>query len=105
MVNTDNLRVSRIEQINGSPALTVDGRPVPMMSYQWGLGNKIDNDPAHDTKWMLENVAKTGAELYFNWFWIDDPERFDEHYDKFLEQMKLLTDILPDSLDQYHRLR
>ena len=98
MVNTDNLRVSRIEQINGSPALTVDGRPVPMMSYQWGLGNKIDNDPAHDTKWMLENVAKTGAELYFNWFWIDDPERFDEHYDKFLEQMKLLTDTLEKEL-------
>lgn len=96
--STEQLRVSRIEQINGAPALTVDGRPIPMMSYQWGLGNRIDNDPAHDTKWMLENVVKADTELFFNWFWIDDPEKFDTYYDKFIEQMKLLTDIRPDAL-------
>lgn len=96
--NIEKLRISRIENINGSPALTVDGRPIPLMSYQWGLGNKIDDDPAHDTKWMLENVAKANTELFFNWFWIDDPEKFDLHYDTFTEQMKLLTDIVPDAL-------
>ena len=59
--NTENLRIARIEKINGAPALTVDGRPIPMMAYQWRLGMTIDDDPTHDSRWMVENMVKAGV--------------------------------------------
>lgn len=96
--NTENLRVARIEKINGAPALTVDGRPIPMMTYQWRLGMTIDDDPDHDSRWMVENMSKAGVELYFTRFIMNDPDKFDKYYDIFMEQMKLLTDIRPDAL-------
>lgn len=95
---TDFLRTARIEMINGAPALTVDGRPIPMMAYQWRLGMRIDDDPSHDSTWMIENMIKAGVELYFTRFSIDDPEKFDHYYDVFIKQMKILTDRLPDAL-------
>jgi len=96
--NTEKLRISRIENVNGSPALTVDGRPIPLMSYQWRPGVKIDDVPEHDTKWMLENVATANTELYFIEIGLSDPEKFEERFQRLMEAMKFLLDICPDAL-------
>ena len=81
--NTEYLRCARVEQVNGAPALCVDGRPIPMMAYQWRLGMRIDDDPAHDSAWMVENMMAAGVELFFTRFSMDDPEKFDAYYDIF----------------------
>lgn len=94
----EKLRNARIEQINGAPALTVDGRPIPMMTYQWRLGCKIDEDPTHDSKWMVENMAKAGVELFFTGFTICNPDDFEKYFDIFMQEMKILTEINPDIL-------
>ncbi|MBR2950769.1 MAG: hypothetical protein IKC46_13075 [Lachnospiraceae bacterium] len=93
-----NLRTAKVEMINGAPALTVDGRPIPQMAYQWRLGMRIDDDPAHDSKWMVENMMKAGVELFFTRFSMDDPAKFDFYYDIFIQQMELLTSLKPDVL-------
>ena len=96
--NTENLRVAKVETVNGAPALTVDGRPIPMMTYQWGMGTVMDNDPSHDSRWQVEGMVKAGVELFFTKFWINDPKRFDEYYQTFLDEMKMLTELKPDAL-------
>lgn len=94
----DKLRTAKIEQIGGAPALTVDGRVIPMMSYQWRLGTKIDSNPEHNSKWMVENMAKAGVELFFTEFNINDPERFDEYYQVFMTEMEIVLNARPDAL-------
>jgi len=92
------LHTAKIERIQGAPALTVDGRPIPMMAYQWRLGIAIDSDPGHDSRWQIENMARAGVELFFTEIQLDDPARFEELYSVFMSEMELLTEIVPDAL-------
>lgn len=63
-----NLRTVKVEMRNGAPALTVDGRPVPQMAYQWRLGMRIDDDPAHDNKWMVGKYDESRCRAVFHPF-------------------------------------
>ncbi len=96
--NTENLRVARVENVNGAPALTVDGRPIPMMAYQWSIGAPLYDDPAHDSRWMVENMSKAGVELFFTRFWINDPKKFDDYYNLLERELAIVTSVRPDAM-------
>ena len=99
-INTDDLRVAKVEMVNGAPALTIDGRPIPMMTYQWQIREKtgLDDDPSHDSRWQAEGMIKAGVELFFAKYFIDDPVNFEKYWDDFMAEMKMLTEIKPDIL-------
>ncbi len=97
-MNAEKIRSAKIEQINNAPALVVDGKPIPMMTYQWRLGCKIDENPSHDSEWMIKNMIKAGVEIFFTGFTISDPLKFEEYFDVFMQEMELLTKEKSDAL-------
>lgn len=102
-MNIDELKECSVKMINGAPAITVDGEPVPMMSYHWRMGAidwkfpSEEEKNTHDTKWRIQTIDKAGIGIYFTRMWMNDPKRLDEHYENFLLELKLLTEVNPNA--------
>lgn len=99
MVNyTERIKHAKVEIINGVPTLTVDGRPINLMTYQFSLGREISEDPNKDTAYMLRNFGEAGIELYFIRINLDGPDDLEKFKNTLHENVRVLRENVPNAL-------
>lgn len=98
-IQTDRLKDARIEQIGGVPTLTVDGRPIGPMTFQWNKGTTVgDNHPELTSEVQLRKMGEAGVELYFICATIADPKDTPAVLKKIDDSAQLLREQVPNAL-------
>lgn len=85
----EKFRNARIENIGGMPAITIDGKPMGIMTYQWEKSDK--------SAWQLKNLGEAGVELYFINVGFSDPTKIDSFMDELRDDVKLLKENVPNA--------
>ncbi len=85
----ERVKLAKVENIGGVPSLTVDGKPIGAMTFQWALGDQSAE--------QLKSLGKAGIELYFLRISISDPEKLDEFKQSLHEHVRVLKENVPNA--------
>lgn len=96
-----NLKNAKVQKIQGVPVLTVDDKPLGMMTFQWALHGKGAIDTGEvpmDSALQLKSLGEVGVQLYFVRIELEDPENIDAFMIELEEHIRVLRENVPDAL-------